>query len=150
MLHAQKEEFDIQSNNANNKDYPVRVNFTFGMGWLAMSKKVNNSLIYCALFAGEKTQYIFNITKKGTYMFYGKVERNERRDCTDNIDLVRLQWRRPNASEITKITRFYNNNEKYVAEIMAFDVLLEENSEVQLQLNCKGNNNTGMFTYRVY
>lgn len=106
--------------------------------------------MYCALFTGEAKAYnIFKVPQNGTYSLYCKVQKKEsNKHCED---YVRLVWRRSAASEYEAIQEasFCYNSGNYVTEIVAFDVKLDENSDVDLQVNCDISDNAANLFYRV-
>lgn len=87
----------------------------------------------------------------GIYFLYCNVQKNE--NAEQCKDYILLAWRTSARSEYKSIKQaiFYKSSDmKYVVEIAAFDVKLEENSEVHLQTNCNINGNKANLFYRVY
>lgn len=97
------------------------------------------------------TVWHFRVPQNGTYLFYGEVQKNER-DTEHCKDVVRLVWKRPAASgeETSKEASFDHNSGNYVAEIVAFDIQLEENSYLDLDINCHNHNTKTNVFIRVF
>lgn len=101
--------------------------------------------MFCAFFTAE-SYHIFTAPQNGTYMIYVKVQKNEIHGvCKDEVCLVKK-----NTSECIREAAFKNDSGNYEAKIEAFGVNLDENSSLEIRLNCKKSDDNANLFYQIY